>query len=437
MDEILSASATSQADAIAEKRISSDELVRAHLARIAAVNPALNAVVQMDAEAALASARAADRGVAAGGALGPLHGVPFTVKDWIETSDLICAAGLTERKAYVPRADATVVARMRAAGAVLLGKTNVQESNEVYGATRNPYDPNRSPGASSSGEAAIVAACGSPLGLGSDSGGSLRYPAHCCGVATLKPTSGRVPTTGQFPRIGALHDPRTVIGPVSRCVEDLWLALTIISGPDWRDPSVAPVPLARGSDSVAGMRIGWFTAMPGAEPDAATVATVSSVAEALAGRGAAVGEVALPRIDESMDITRNYWRRVESSSLTEWRPDKPATLTAEQVEQSLFNWDRFRRAMTRFIEPFDAIVCPVAEAPAPLHGTVSEQSYIYTLPFSLTGWPAVVVRAGAGDGLAIGVQVVARPWREGDAITVALAVEEAFGGWRPPVAIET
>jgi amidase len=437
MDELLSGSAMNQAKAIAGRLVSSEELVRAHLERIASVNPMLNAVVRVDEERALVSARAADERLARGEACGPLHGVPFTVKDWIETSDLICAAGMNTRKSHIPKADATVVARMRAAGGILLGKTNVQETNEVYGGTRNPYHLTRSPGASSSGEAAIIAAGGSPLGLGSDSGGSLRYPAHCCGVATLKPTSGRVPNTGHFPRIGAMHDPRTVIGPISRHVEDLWPTLAVIAGEDWRDPSVVPARLEEPAAEIAGMRIGWFVTMPDAEPDDATVAMVSNVAKSLAEAGATVEEVDLPGIGEAMAITQTYWQRVESASWNEWRPDKPGTLSAEAIEESLFHWDRFRRGMARFMEHLDAIVCPVAEGPAPEHGGVSRQSYIYTLPFSLTGWPVAVVRAGtAGDGMPIAVQVVARPWREGDATAVARAVEGTFGGWQPPGAGE-
>jgi len=313
MDELLQASAVAQAAAIREGRVSSEELVRAQLGRIAAVNPALNAVVQVNGSA-LAQARTADEARARGAELGAFHGVPFTAKDWIETHDLICAAGLIGRAAYVPKRDATVVTRMRAAGAILLGKTNVQEANEVYGATRNPYDLARSPGASSSGEAAIVAAWASALGLGSDSGGSLRYPAHCCGVATLKPTTGRVPNTGHFPRIGASHDPRTVIGPVSRHVEDLWPALNVIAGVDWRDPSVAPVPLLAAREGVAGRRMGCFVEMPGTSPSGATTQTVRAAAAALGAAGADVEEVALPRIDEAMPLTEALSHRPS------WRP---------------------------------------------------------------------------------------------------------------------
>ncbi|MEO8539752.1 MAG: amidase [bacterium] len=433
MDELLSLSAVAQASLIRRREISSEQLVRLHLARIAELNPQINAVVQIDEAGALESARRADSRTAAGEDVGPFHGVPFTLKDWIETTGLVCAAGMTERAGYIPKRDATVAIRMRETGAILLGKTNVLEENPVYGATRNPYDLGRSPGASSSGEAAIIAAGGSPMGLGSDSGGSLRFPAHCCGIATLKPTTGRVPLTGHYPRIGASHDPRTVIGPMSRWVEDLWPMLVAISGVDQRDPSVAPVPLEPPEAGMSGRRIGWFTAMPGAQPSAETVKAVEAAVSAVSAAEATTERVELPRLEESMPLTRIYWARLQSPSWAEWLPGRSSSLTAEEIERSIFEWDRFRRTMLAFMAPFDAIICPVAEEAAPLHGKTTAQSYIYTLPFSLTGWPAATVRAGSsGAGLPIGVQVVAKPWREADALAVAAIIESALGGWLQP-----
>jgi len=193
-DDPVRASASTLARAIRAKQISSVEVVTAHLRRIEVVNARLNAVVQIS-ETALAEARAADAALARGH-VGALHGVPFTVKDWIETAGLVCAAGAEQRRSFVPQRDATAVARMRAAGGIVLGKTKPGSTADVYPQPHNPYDARRTPGGSSSGEAAIVAACGSPLGLGSDSGGSIRWPAHCCGVAGLKPTTGLVPNTG-------------------------------------------------------------------------------------------------------------------------------------------------------------------------------------------------------------------------------------------------
>ena len=220
--ELIFASAGEQAKAIRDKQISSQELVRACIKRIEEVNPKLNAVVQLPAETALRQAREADKALAKGEIRGPLHGVPFTLKDAIETEGVISTGGTLGRASYVPKEDATVVKRLRAAGGVLLGKTNCPElgwawesDNLVYGRTNNPYDLSLSPGGSSGGESAIIAAGGSPLGLGSDAGGSVRFPAHCTGIAGIKPTSGRVPRTGHFPGPGGTLDALWQIGRAS------------------------------------------------------------------------------------------------------------------------------------------------------------------------------------------------------------------------------
>jgi len=421
------------AQLIRDRDISSAEAVDAHLRRIEAVNPRLNAVVQLGADAARTAARAADDAIARGDALGPLHGVPFTVKDWIETEDLICAAGFEERRGYVPKRDATAVARMRAAGAVLLGKTSVNDGSPVYARPNNPHDLARTPGASSSGEAAIVAAGGSPLGIASDSGGSIRWPAHCCGVAALRPTAGLVPNTGHFPRIGNMSDPRTAIGPVARSVEDLALALRIIAGPDNRDAGVVPMPLGDMAQvAVEGLRVAYYTRMPGASPTPETVATTEAAARALASAGSLVTEARPPRLEESLPITLDYWSRPSSISWQRWVPSHDARLSGDDVERHLFEWERFRRYMALFMEDYDVIVCPVAAEPAPPHGPVPTENWLYTLPYSLTGQPVAVVRCGTSDeGLPIGVQVVAAPWRDHVALAAAAVLERALGGWRP------
>jgi amidase len=362
--------------------------------------------------------------------------VPFSVKDWIDAAGLPCTGGDPAFRARVPAEDATVVARMRQAGAILLGKTNVMVENPVYGRTNNPYNLAYSTTGSSSGEAALIAAGGSPLGLGSDSGGSIRQPAHACGISGLKPTTGRVPLTGHFPFISAINDPRTTIGPMARFVEDLALALPILSGVDWSDASVVPVPLAdwRAVD-VRALRVAWYTHHAEAAPTRETAETCRRAAGVLAGLGARLEEALPPRIEEASTITRQYWQRPESASADEWRPDGEAQLSSIEVEQHLFHWDRFRRALTGFMARYDLIVTPAAERPATPHG--ADAGWIpYTLPYSLTGWPCVVVRAGtAPDGLPIGVQIVARPWRDDVALAAAQAIEQALGGWQPPVLI--
>jgi len=438
LSEIIFYSATSLAQAIREKRVSSAEVVDACLRRIEAINPKLNALVQLTADNARQRARELDDALARGEIAGPLHGVPFTVKDWIETNDAVCAAGRPERAQFVPKRDATVVARMRAAGGVILGKTLdgvAGATNAVYGVCHNPYDLARTPGESSSGEASIIAAGGSPVGLGSDSGGSLRYPAHCCGVATLKPSAGRVPLTGHFPRIDSMIDTRTQIGPLARSVRDLALVLPIIAGPDGRDAGIAPVPLGdwRAVD-LRGLRVATFEEFPRATPGDDTRTAVRDACRALVGAGAIVEEACPPRIDESWEITMMYWSRVESYSWSEWRPDKEHTLTADDIERGLFAWGRLRRDMLAFMGAYDAIVCPAAPGPAaPLADKHGPAPFAFTLPFSLTGWPVVAVRAGASnEGLPIGVQVAARPWRDDVALALAGQIEASLGGWQAP-----
>lgn len=251
MDELIYRSARSIAKAIRDKEVSSAEVVEAFLKRIEEVNPKLNAVVQLAADRARAEAREADEALSRGESKGPLHGVPITLKDSLDTEGVISTGGTKGRASFVPEQDATVTARLRGAGAILLGKTNTPEltlagetANLIYGRTNNPYDLSRMPGGSSGGAGAIIASGGSPLDMGSDTGGSVRLPAHFCGIAGIKPTSGRVPRTGHIVPFGmGALDSLTQIGPMARYVEDLALALPIISGPDWRDPAIVPMPL--------------------------------------------------------------------------------------------------------------------------------------------------------------------------------------------------
>ncbi|MBI3327509.1 MAG: amidase, partial [Nitrospinae bacterium] len=268
MDELIYASANAIAKAIRDKDVSAVEVVEAHLRRIEAVNPKLNAVVHTIAARARAEARAADQALARREVQGPLHGVPMTIKDSLDTAGVVSTGGTKGRAAYVPEQDATVVARLRAAGAILLGKTNTPEltlagetDNLVYGRTNNPYDLSRTPGGSSGGAGAIIAAGGSPLDIGSDTGGSIRLPAHFCGIAGIKPTSGRVPRTGHVVPFGmGAVDALTQNGPMARYVEDLALTLPIIAGDDWRDPAIVPMPLGDpNAINVKGLRVAMHT----------------------------------------------------------------------------------------------------------------------------------------------------------------------------------
>jgi amidase len=295
MNEIVYWSAKRLAEAICTKELSSLEVVEAHLRCIQEVNPKLNAVVQLTAETARTQARQADADLARGEVKGPLHGVPMTVKDSLATAGVITTAGTPGLAHFVPGQDATAVARMRAAGAILLGKTNCTElcrsgetDNQVYGRTSNPYDLTRSPGGSSGGEVAIIAAGGSPLGLGSDFGGSIRGPSHFCGIVGLNPTMGRVPRTGHIPPYGGAFDTAR-IGPMARFVEDLILTLPIIAGVDWLDPTVVPMPLGNPSAvDLKTLRVAFYTDSGILSPTPETVGVVKNVAQVLSEAGIAV-----------------------------------------------------------------------------------------------------------------------------------------------------
>lgn len=419
---------------VRERVVSSVELVEAHLRRIEEVNGALNAVVQVDAERALASARERDATLARGDDTGPLHGVPFTAKDNFEAAGLPMAIGVPERAEVVPVGDATAVARMRAAGGILLGKTNcppwgggIETVNEVYGRTNNPYDLTRTPGGSSGGEAAIVAAGGSPCGLGTDSGGSIRLPAHFCGLATIKPTAGLVPVTGVLDdegQIGAMSDPRTQVGPLARSVEDAALLLGIIAGPDGSDCGVAPVALGDPEDvEVRVLRVAVYYANEISEPTAETRAVVGSAASALREAGAIVEEALHPA--RGHELTREVWRSYDGKMRT------------DELYRLLRRWDAYRSEMLAFAHRYDLILCPVYPCPAVPHGGTSspelKHAISYTTPYSLTGWPCATVRCGtSSEGLPIDVQLVGRPWRDDVALAAALHLERALGGWQPP-----
>jgi amidase len=415
------------------RQVSAVEVMAAHLARIDEVNPRINAVVRLapDAEA---RASAADAALHRGDDLGPLHGIPFTAKDNLLTRGVETTIGVAERAGIVPGEDATVVARMRAAGAILLGKTNcppwgggLETDNEVHGRTSNPHDRTRTAGGSSGGEAAIIGAGGSPCGLGNDSGGSLRVPAHFCGIATLKPTGGLVPVTGVIDdegQIGALSDPRTQIGPMGRSVDDLTLLLGVIAGPDDRDGGVAPVPLGDpAAVELAGLQVAVHAGNDLVAPTPETVATVRAAATVLAAAGALVEDAAPP--GGGHELTHEVWRS--------YGEGVPSTA----VYDLLRRWDAYRATMLAWMSDWDAILCPVWPAPAPPHGGTStprlREGVSATTPYSMTGWPCAVVRCGTSpEGLPIGVQVVARPWHDHVALAVAACLESALGGWRPP-----
>ncbi|HEX4897587.1 MAG TPA: amidase [Candidatus Limnocylindrales bacterium] len=457
-DERCFESATWMAAAIREGRASSAELTDACLARIEAVNPHLNAVVRL-ADDVRHRAREADADLAAGRRRGPLHGVPFTIKDSLDTAGVVTTAGTVGWRDRVPTIDATVVARLKAAGGILLGKTNTPEftwsdetDNDVYGRTSNPYDLERTPGGSSGGAAAIVAAGGSPFDVGSDTGDSIRQPAHVCGIAGLKPTTGRVPRTGHHPGFEGLFESFTQLGPMARRIEDLALLLPILAGPDGHDPHVQPVALGDSAAvEIAGLRVVTFGDNGIRTPTPETVAAVRAAAGALEAGGAIVEERVPPGLDEAWAAWDGLIRadgfawlqRLISAAGTpgfgsyetrDW-VTREAPLPAGELTALVERSDAIRGRLLAWLRGTDLIVCPAMPQPAIRHGESSAAWFgdTYSDVHNLTGWPAAVVRGGTSpDGLPIGVQVVGPPWREDLVLAGARVIEDASGGWRRP-----
>ena len=455
MDDLIFSSATELGRLIREKHVSSIEVIKAHLARIEAVNPDINAVVQLTADTALEEAGKYDRDLAHGRLKGALHGVPMTIKDSFKTRGVLTTAGTKGLEAHVPSQDATVVARLRAAGAILLGKTNTPEltlnldtENLVYGRTNNPYDPKRSPGGSSGGAAAIVAAGGSPFEIGSDTGGSIRIPSHFCGIAGIKPTAGRVPRTGHIPFLeSSAAEAFTQVGPMSRYVEDLALLLSIVAGVDWHDPAVVPMALMQtGVDDLKKLRAAYYIDGGSRPPTPETIQTINSAVSALKDAGVSIHEDRPSDIELSGDLwTRLFladggsWvkKLLKELGTEDMHPSLEWTQTGRDLTSSEYShlmvaWNAFRSSSLSFLENYDVIICPVNAVPATPHDKPAPLNY--TFAFNLLGWPVAVVRCGTSpEGMPIGVQVVARPWREDVAIAVALHLEKILGGWqRPP-----
>ena len=440
--------------AIGRRELSAHEVVAAHLRRIGEVNPRLNAVVTM-ADDALDQADAADVELEQGTLRGPLHGVPITLKDSIDTAGLRTTAGTVGWRDRVPERDATAAARLKAAGAIVVGKTNTPEftwsdrtENDVFGRTNNPWDVERSPGGSSGGSAAIVAACGSPLDIGSDTADSIRIPSHYCGVAGNKPTQGRVSRSGHNPAFHGIVGSWTQLGPIARSVDDLVLALSIIAGPDGEDPHLQPIEL-RDPTSVAtrDFRVAFFTDNGITTPTPATMATIRSAAAALADDGATVTERVPPGV---VELAKLWWpivladghawlRRLITSAGTSgtgwytWLDDEPPVPSA-QLTAMLEQVDVARGELIHFMRDVDVIVSPAGPLPPFRHDEADTEvnADSYCEAHNLSGYPSVVVPGGVADGFPIGVQVVARPWREDHAFAAAKVIERALGGWQPP-----
>ena len=461
MDNLIYSSAKSIAKAIRDKKVSAREVVEAHLKRIEEVNPKLSAVVTLCGERALDEARVADESLAKGEVQGPLHGVPMTLKDSLDTAGVLSTGGTKGRASYVPEQDATVVARMRSAGAILLGKSNTPEltlagetANLIFGPTNNPYDLSKTPGGSSGGAAAIIAAGGSPLDLGSDTGGSIRGPSHMCGIAGIKPNSGRVPRTGHVIPYGmGAIDSLTQNGPMARYVEDLALVMPIISGPDWRDPAIVGMPLGDPSEvDLRSLRVAMHTDNGVIAPKPEIAEAVIKAAAALEEAGVSVTEDTPAALLRSFELYQKVsdgdgqaWvrRLLKKEGTTEAHPwtqksiDSAQTMPIVEFTALLEELDQYRSDMLAFMESYDAILCPPEAFPAVEHGRTLEEDvqrgYSYTAAYNITGWPGAVVRGGStSQGLPVGVQILARPWREDVALALAQHLETALGGWQMP-----
>jgi aspartyl-tRNA(Asn)/glutamyl-tRNA(Gln) amidotransferase subunit A len=442
------------AELVAKRELSPVEVVQAHLDRIAEVDPKLNAIVTL-ADGALDAAKKAEAAVMSGEKLGPLHGVPFTVKDSIDTAGVLTQRGSPIFKGHVPDTDATAVARMKAAGGILLAKTNapefaysVETDNLLTGRTNNPWNLDYTPGGSSGGESAAIAAGMSPLGLGSDVAISTRGPAAHTGIVGLKATHGRVPATGHWPRV-----PRRFwhIGPMARSVRDVALAYSLLAGPDGADgfSTIAPDVDTGVGRSSRPLRVGWLATGFFGPTDPEVVATVQEAAKALAGAGVQVEEVTLPILKETDGIslfwklqqmeTRSVFERVTAGHEDQvfhhvkaifGTPDTSIEdfVAAEQVVE------RLRDSFAGYFQRYDVLLCPVTPFPATKHGlddvvvdgqTVSPfQVMNATSIFSLTGNPAMTLRFGTSrHGLPIGVQIVSSWYAESTMFDAASRLE--------------
>ncbi|MFB6512732.1 amidase [Streptomyces virginiae] len=464
-DALWRMSAAAQAEAVRGGKVSAVELVDSHLDRIASVNPTVNAVTQLLAERAREAAGRLDRRRAAGDPLGPLAGVPFTVKESTAIEGVPTTFGTARFRDLVASADAPPVARLRAAGAVPIGHSNLptlilagmHTRSELYGDTVNPWDSGRTPGGSSGGDAVAVATGMAALGLGNDSGGSVRIPAQFCGVAALKPTTGRFPADH---RILGPDDPGPASqmlvtdGPLARSVGDLALAYEVLAGTDPRDPRAVPVP-AYGEPLPGRVKVA-VVADPGGHGVHPTVrAAVTTAADALRDAGYDVREVAdVPRLDEALDA---YGR----ITVTEFAPNWPVVRTllgrggdryiammmertppasADAFMKLMGTWLNIRRSWAEFLDEYPLLLGPVFTEPPVEPGLESRDRAgrdrvgsgmrLCTVT-SFVGVPGVAVPTGTVDGLPCGVQIVGRAFREDLCLAAARAVEDRLGVLTP------
>jgi Asp-tRNA(Asn)/Glu-tRNA(Gln) amidotransferase A subunit family amidase len=438
-EELCDQSLTKLTELIRRKEVSAVEVVAAHLERISKLNPGLNAIVTLVPDV-LDTARAAD---------GILCGLPITVKDTIETAGIRTTSGSRIRADYVPERDAPAVARLKAAGAVVIGKTNAAEmamdytaDNLVFGRTVHPRDASLTPGGSSGGEAVAIATHMSPAGIGSDLAGSVRVPAHFCGICALKPATGRVPGEGQFPPSTGPYGLGAVIGPMARCVADLRLLFRVLSDE------------VQGNTDLNGARFAWYA-------DDGVVPVTDETAQAVANAAAALADAGLigvnqipPHVERGNELWLNLFSRAsvvqlrqayagrenEGGPFVSWRLRTADDAPPPTLDQYLANWmerDRLREELLRWLETTPIIVAPVGATPAYAHDTLkitvqgetmgTFRAFSYAQAFNVFDLPVVTVPAGRSrQGLPIGVQIVGRPFAEEMVLTAAEIVEQVY-----------
>jgi amidase len=456
MKDIIFSTATALASAIREKQVSAMDVLEAHLAHIAKHNSTLNAIVTLDAEGARQRAQAADTALARGETWGALHGVPLTLKDAHSVAGMRTTAGFEPLAGYIPPEDGTIAARLKSAGAIILGKTNVpvllddvQTQNPIFGRSNNPWNLERTPGGSSGGACAAVAAGLAPLEIGSDLAGSIRIPAHFCGVYGLKPTEHRVSSFGHIP--GLPDSPRgvrimSVLGPIARHIDDIGLAFRIIAGADGCDTEVPPVSLKpEDSPPFQGLRIAWTPTFPGVPAADDIRKAIERLATELAHLGSRV-EVRLPDVDFAqqsalLDELVNF-----ITTVFQPQPEDVEPLSLGNYLKALDQRDAFILAWEHFFDDWDVLLCPAAMTTAFEHCPTKTPLMVdgervrywkmvsYCGPFNLTGHPAIVLPlAQDRNNLPIGVQIVGRRWGEERLLAIARTLSQVTGGYnRPP-----
>jgi Asp-tRNA(Asn)/Glu-tRNA(Gln) amidotransferase A subunit family amidase len=450
MSELVEQSLCALARLIRQREVSAVEVAEAHLDRIERINAGLNAIVTL-APDVIERARAAEAALLRGDEVGSLHGVPVTVKDTIDTAGLRTTSGSKIRVDYVPAVDAPAVARLKAAGAIVLGKTNAAEmamdytaDNPVFNRTNHPLDPRLTPGGSSGGEAVAIATHMSPGGIGSDLAGSVRIPAHFCGICGLKPTTGRIPGEMQFPPSIGPYSLGAVIGPMARTAGDLRLLFSALS----RDP------FERSSFDLRGTRVAWYTDDGVARVTEETANAVARAARALSDAGLIVEEGLPPHVERGYEMWLKVFSRAsvvqlrsvykgresEGGNFVRWRlgtADDTPTPTLDEYIAGWMERDRLREELLQWMETTPIIIAPVGATPAYPHDTLKVtvggstfgtfKAFSYAQTFSVFDLPVVTVPVGkSNDGLPIGVQIAGTPFAEESILAAAEIIEKAL-----------